>query len=145
MRERQYGRWRSHSTDCATRDAFCSLAPPDLSASAANRVFNQFAADRRLPLILWHDHFIGAPGGVAIIFTETAEERAALLEQEHLAGWQVDRRPLTFSHSPAALDEQIAFTPRAYRDVAWEHLRRQRRPSYGDPRREAETAQEDQD
>jgi hypothetical protein len=43
----------------------------------------------------------------------------------------------------AAFDEQTAFTLRAYREVDWEALQKEKRPSYGrDPAREAETAQE---
>jgi hypothetical protein len=50
---------------------------------------------------------------------------------------------LIFSHSPSALDAQIAFTLRAYRDVDWEALQRDKRPAYGNPNREAETAEEE--
>ena len=52
-------------------------------------------------------------------------------------------RPLIFSRNPAAFDEQIAFTLSAYRGEDWERLQREERPTYGDPRREAETAEEE--
>lgn len=119
-----------------------ALAPEYMSAAQANLAFNQFVADRRLPLVLWHGHFIGVPGGVAIVYTETPAEREALLKHDHLADWQVELCPLIFSHNPGAFDEQITFTLRAYRALDRQGLRRERRPSYGDPQREAETAQE---
>jgi hypothetical protein len=60
-----------------------------------------------------------------------------------LEGWHVEYRPMVFSHSPAAFDEQVAFTLKAYRDTNWERLQQEKRPSYGDPAREAETAAEE--
>jgi hypothetical protein len=113
-----------------------------MPASQANHEFNDFIADRDLPLAVFHDHFIGQAGGVAVFFAETHAERDALLDGEHLPGWDVSMHPLIFARSPAAFDEQIAFTLNAYRDQDWEQLQRESRPSYGDPRAEAESAQE---
>jgi hypothetical protein len=120
-----------------------ALAPADLPAAEANRILNTFIGDPGLPLAIFHDHFIGQPGGMVIFYVETAEERDALLAQTYLQGWRVEIQPLIFSHSPAAFDEQIAFTLRAYRGVNWEALQKEHRPSYGRPSREAETAEED--
>src|SRR6266516_1636113 len=102
-----------------------ALAPTGVSAAEANRQFNLFVDDRSLPLVLFHDHFIGQHGGVALFFVATAQERAALAQAEHLAGWQVAVHPLIFSYNPAAFDEQIAFTLRRYRDMDWEMLQRE--------------------
>ncbi|MFP3854267.1 MAG: hypothetical protein ACLFWD_08245 [Anaerolineales bacterium] len=120
-----------------------AIAPPELSAPEANQAINNLVADKSLPLALFHDHFIGEPGGIAIFYAEDDAQRQALMEQQHLPGWKVELRPLIFSFSPAALDEQIDFTLRAYRDASWDDLRSEQRPSYGDPRREAQTAEED--
>jgi hypothetical protein len=120
-----------------------ALAPEGTQAADANRVFNEFVANRDLPLAIYHDHFIGQTGGLAIFFVETVAQRDTLLEGDHLPGWQVDMHPLIFSHNPAAFDEQIAFTLKAYRNESWEKLQKENRPSYGDPRKEAETAVED--
>ena len=120
-----------------------ALAPSDMPAAEANRILNSFIGDPGLPLAIFHDHFIGQPGGIVIFYVQTTAERDALVAQKHLAGWHVEIQPLIFSHSPAAFDEQIAFTLRAYRSVDWESLQRMKRPSYGNPRREAETAQEE--
>lgn len=97
-----------------------------------------------MPLALYHDHFIGQRGGVAIFFVETSQERDALLDQKFLNGCQVEFQPLIFSFSPAAFDEQIAFTLKAYRGIDWEFLQKEQRPSYGNLGIEAETAQEDE-
>jgi len=118
-------------------------APDALPASEANRIFNEFIAEPDLPLALYHDHFIGQPGGVAVFFVESTQERDALLDQKFLDGWQVEYQPLVFSYSPAAFDEQIAFTLKVYRGVEWERLQKEQHPSYGNPGIEAETAQEE--
>ena len=120
-----------------------AIAPPDLPASEANRILNAFIGDPVLPLAIFHDHFIGQPGGLVIFYVETTQERDALLAQTYLEGWRVEIQPLIFSHSPSAFDEQIAFTLRAYRGVNWESLQKEQRPSFGNPSREAETAQEE--
>jgi hypothetical protein len=120
-----------------------ALAPSGLPASEANRILNAFIGDPALPLALFHDHFIGQPGGVVIFYVETAAQRDALLSQTYLQGWHVEIQPLIFSHSPAAFDEQTAFTLRAYRGVNWETLQKEERPSYGNPSREAESAEEE--
>jgi hypothetical protein len=123
-----------------------ALAPANVSPADANRRFNAYIADRSLPLVVFHDHFIGRRGGVAMFYAETDAERAALQRSpDLLEGWQVDVQPLIFSHSPAAFDEQIAFTLYQYRGQIWESLRRKWRPAYGNPAREVETAQEADD
>lgn len=121
-----------------------ALAPGEMPAAEANRILNDFIGDPSLPLAIFHDHFVGRPGGVVIFYVETTEERDALLAQSYLDGWRVEIQPLIFSYSPAAFDEQIAFTLRAYRGVDWATLQREQRPSYGNPGREAETAEEDE-
>ena len=120
-----------------------ALAPESIAPAEANRIFNEYVANPRLPLVLFHDHFIGQPGGVAIFYVETPAGREALYDNTSLAGWRVEIQPLIFSYSPAAFDEQIAFTLRAYRNADWESLQQEKRPAYGNPRREAETASED--
>lgn len=53
------------------------------------------------------------------------------------------KHTLIYSRSPAGFDEQTAFTLRVYRKADWDKLRLEQRPRYGDPNKEAETAQED--
>jgi hypothetical protein len=119
-------------------------APKGLIPSEVNRIFNEFIADKNLPLVLFHDHFIGNPGGVAVFYCETPEERELLLNNTHLPDWEIDFRPLIFSYSPSSFDEQISYTLQAYRGIDWQTLRNESRPSYGNnPRLEAETAEEE--
>jgi hypothetical protein len=120
-----------------------AIAPSVLPAAEANRILNAFIGDPGLPLAIFHDHFIGQPGGLVLFYVETTEERDALLAQTYLDGWRVEIQPLIFSHSPSAFDEQIAFTLRAYRGVNWETLQKEQRPSFGNPSREAEKAEEE--
>ena len=120
-----------------------TIAPSHVPASEANRILNAFIGDPTLPLAIFHDHFIGQPGGLVIFYVDTPEELDALLAQTYLEGWRVEIQPLIFSHSPSAFDEQIAFTLRAYRGVNWETLQKEQRPSFGNPSREAETAEEE--
>ena len=120
-----------------------AIAPSGLPASEANRILNAFIGDPTLPLAIFHDHFIGQPGGLVLFYVETTAERDALITQTYLEGWNVEIQPLIFSHSPSAFDEQIAFTLRAYRGMNWDTIQKEQRPSFGNPSREAETAQED--
>jgi len=120
-----------------------TLAPEGMPAAEVNRRFNAYIGDRRLPLVLYHDHFIGQPGGLAVFYAETEAERQALLDPAPLPGWRMEVHPLVFSFSPAAFDAQTAFTLRAYRGLDWEQVRRDERPAHGDPHREADTASED--
>lgn len=121
-----------------------ALAPDSVSPSQANQTINQICADDQLPLALYHDHFIGQVGGIVMFYAETPEERKALqtMMPTHLQGWTYHLHPLIYSHNPGAFDAQIAYTLRAYRDQDWETLQQDKRPAYGDPCTEAETAQE---
>ena len=119
-----------------------ALAPEGLSPTQVNQIFNAYIGDRKLPLVLFHDHFIGQLGGLAIFYAETEQEREALYHPDQLEGWEVKIHPLIYSDSPAGFDAQTAFTLRAYRGIHWEHLRHETRPKYGDPNLEAETGQE---
>ena len=119
-----------------------AIAPINLSASDANNCFNQYVSDPSRGLAIWHDHFIGAPGGTAIFFVENDAQRQALTESGTLEDWQISVHPLIFSHSPSAFDEQIAYTLRAYRNTDWAALQLEQRPHYGNARLEAQTASE---
>jgi hypothetical protein len=121
-----------------------ALAPQGVQASDANRIINEMTADLHLPLALWHDHFIGQPGGSIIFYVETQDEQQALFESQYLKSWKVDYRPLVFSFNPAAFDAQTGFTLKNYRATDWQQLRTQARPNYGERNvaSEAETAEE---
>ena len=121
-----------------------ALAPESVTPQQANQRLNAICGDRSLPLSIYHDHFIGQPGGLIIFFADSQDERQALeyLLPEQLSGWEWTLHPLIFSRNPAAFDEQIRFTLAAYRDRDWDKLRLEERPTYGNPAQEAETATE---
>ncbi len=121
-----------------------ALAPQGVRAAEANRMINDMTADSDLPLALWHDHFIGQAGGCIIFYVENQEQQKALFANQHLAGWDVDYRPLVFSFSPSAFDAQTAFTLKQYRATDWAELRTKERPNYGarNVNQEAESGEE---
>ena len=49
-----------------------ALAPDGMPAADANRILNQFIGDSSLPLAIFHDHFIGQPGGLVIFNVENS-------------------------------------------------------------------------
>jgi hypothetical protein len=109
-----------------------ALAPEELSPGEANRAFNQLIADPSLPLVVFHDHFINPPGGVAIFFAHSREAREVLNQLDQWGGWATALHALVYSATPAGFDEQIAFTLRAYRGLDWDRLRQEGgRPKYG--------------
>ena len=119
-----------------------AIAPGNFSARDANDSLNKYVSDPSRGLAIWHDHFIGAPGGTAIFFVENDAQRQALTSPGTLENWRVSVHPLIYSHSPSAFDEQLAYTLRTYRNADWAALQLEQRPHYGDARLEAETASE---
>ncbi len=119
-----------------------AIAPEGIKPSEANDKFNEYIADQRLPLVLFHDHFLGQQGGIAIFYAETETERAALADSGPLTDWQISVHPLIYARTPAAFDEQIAYTMRRYGGNDWEVLQRENRPTYGNPAHESQTGME---
>lgn len=92
-----------------------AYAPSSMSVPDANVTFNAFIAEPRNGLALFHDHFVGTPGGVAILSVETADQLAALPGLPALRGWEVRIHPLIFSDSAVRFLYQIDFTMTVYR------------------------------
>lgn len=122
-----------------------AIAPQGFNPAAANVAINRLIARKDTPLCVYHDHFIGQPGGVAIFDIRDLAEIDALAKAcgEELDHWNVDVRPLIFSHNPAALDEQIRYTLHAYGDVDWNDLKQENRPVYANPADEVNRAADD--
>lgn len=120
-----------------------AIAPDGTTPLEANRAINNMSADPSLPLILWHDHFLGEPGGVMLFFVEDEIDRDKLLNTHHLVGWRVEMRPLIFSFSPGAFDRQIAYTMREYREQDWKEKKKERWPGHGNPRQEVLSGEEE--
>ena len=60
-----------------------ALAPPGTSARDANDRFNDFIADQRRGICVFHDHFVGQHGGVAIFDPRSDDELAAVHDPVH--------------------------------------------------------------
>lgn len=122
-----------------------ALASEGTTMRQANDAINALVADRDLPLALFHDHFLDRPGGTAIFHVRTPDDvdaiDAALVR--YLEGWHAIAHPLIFSFNAAAFDEQIAYTLREYQGEDWDTLKRDKRPHYGNPAREAQTGIEE--
>lgn len=99
-----------------------ALAPEGTSAREANDRLNEYVAERRRGLAVWHDHFVGVHGGAIVLDVRSDEERALLDDPGPLAGWQLSVHPLTFSLSAVGFAAQTSFTLERYRDVTLEEL-----------------------
>ena len=99
-----------------------ALAPEETSAREANDRLNEYVADARRGLSVWHDHFVGTHGGAVVLDVRSEEEQALLADPGPLAGWAIAVHPLTFSLSAVGFDAQARFTLERYRDVSLEQV-----------------------
>src|SRR5207247_5832572 len=92
-----------------------ALAPERVSARAANDLLNDYIADRRRGIIVFHDHFTGKPhGGVAVWDVRADDELALLDDPGPLAGWDLRVHPLTFALAATGFAAQMEFTIEQY-------------------------------
>jgi hypothetical protein len=122
-----------------------AIAPKHLTAPEANARINEYTADDSRGLALFHDHFIGQFGGVIVLFVDSEAQRVALQDVGPLNGWDVKIHPLIFANSPAAFDEQIAYTLRAYHGKNWDELQQEQRPHFGNVQLEVSTGMESEE
>ena len=106
-----------------------ALAPAGVSARDANGLFNDYIADEHRGLVVYHDHFIGRHGGLAIFDVRTDEERALLDDPGPLEGWSIAAHPLVFSQSAVGFAAQTAFTLDRYRGTSLAELESAEEPS----------------
>ncbi len=99
-----------------------ALAPDGTSAREANDRLNEYVADARRGLAVWHDHFIGQHGGAIVLDVRSDEEEALLDEPGPLADWRLSVHPLTFSLSALGFSAQTSFTLEQYRGVSLDEL-----------------------
>jgi hypothetical protein len=99
-----------------------ALAPEGTPAREANDRLNEYVADPQRGLSVWHDHFVGAHGGVAVLDVRSEEEQSLLDDPGPLAGWQISVHPLTFSLSAVGFAAQTSFTLESYRGVSLDDL-----------------------
>jgi hypothetical protein len=99
-----------------------ALAPPRASAREANDALNDYVADRRRGLSVWHDHFVGEHGGAVVLDVQGEAERAMLDDPGPLGGWRLSIHPLTFSLTAVGFAAQTSFTLEQYRGLGLEEL-----------------------
>lgn len=99
-----------------------ALAPEGTTAREANDRLNDYLADPRRGVAVWHDHFVGAHGGAVVLEVRSEEEHARLEDPGPLAGWSIAVHPLTFSLSAVGFAAQTSFTLESYRGVSLEDL-----------------------
>jgi len=97
-------------------------APEGVPAAEANRLLNDYIADDRRGLVVYHDHFIGQHGGVAVFEVSSDEERDLLDDPGELAGWSIAVHPLVFSLTAVGFAAQTAFTLERYRGASLQEL-----------------------
>jgi hypothetical protein len=106
-----------------------AIAPEGTNAAEANRLFNEYVADERRGLVVYHDHFIGRHGGVAVFEVGSDEERERLDDPGGLEGWRIAIHPLVFSQTAVGFAAQTAFTLDRYRGTSLEQLEAQEKSS----------------
>ena len=108
-----------------------ALAPESVTARQANELLNEYVGDRTRGVPVFHDHFVGRHGGVAVFHVRSEEEQARLDDPGPLAGWRLEIHPLTFALSPVGFAAQTDFTLDAYGGTSLDELSAEERP---DPR-----------
>jgi len=93
-----------------------------MPARETNDRLNEYVADSRRGLSVWHDHFIGAHGGAVVLDVRSEEEGALLDDRGPLEGWKISTHPLTFSLSAVGFAAQTSFTLESYRVVGLDEL-----------------------
>lgn len=107
------------ATQFRAKDKRCYVligyAPKGTSFRKANLALNEFISDPRRGLVIFHDHFMGTPGGLALFGVEDAEQLRALQERGPLKGWRIKLHPLIFAEKPIEFLYQSDFTMTVYR------------------------------
>jgi hypothetical protein len=86
-----------------------------MSLSDSDVAFNDFISDPSKGLVLFHDHFIGKPGAIAIFYIDNQTELDSFQNKGPIEGWEVQIFPLTFAELPVEFLYQIDFTLGVYR------------------------------
>jgi hypothetical protein len=95
-----------------------ALAPAGVSAREANECFNDYIADDSRGIVVFHDHFVGEHGGLAVFDVRDDDEQARLADGEALRGWELRVHPLTFALTAVGFAAQVDFTLEQYRQTS---------------------------
>ncbi len=93
-----------------------AYAPHGMSLSDADIAFNNFISDETRGMVLFHDHFVGRPGAIALFYIDSGRELEALQKKGGpLNEWEMQVFSLTFAEIPIEFLYQIDFTMGVYR------------------------------
>lgn len=106
-----------------------ALAPVGTSARDANDRFNDYVADERRGICVFHDHFVGEHGGVAVFDVRSDDELTAVRDPGPLSGWDIRIHGLTFALTAVGFAAQTEFTLDQYRGATLEALRTAETPN----------------
>jgi len=100
-----------------------ALAQAGVSAREANELLNEYIADRRRGIVVFHDHFTGTPhGGLAVFDIPDDAARELLEDPGPLEGWDVQVHGLTFSLAATGFAAQMELTAKEYSGKTLEEL-----------------------
>lgn len=106
-----------------------ALAPAGTSARDANDRFNDYVADERRGICVFHDHFVGEHGGVAVFDVRSDDELTAVCDPGPLSGWDIRIHGLTFALTAVGFAAQTEFTLDQYRGTTLDALRATETPN----------------
>jgi hypothetical protein len=100
-----------------------AVAPDGTGAREANDALNEYIADGRRGLPVFHDHFVGRPhGGVAVFYLRDEAEAALLDDPGQLAAWELETHRLTFALTALGFRAQTEFTVEQYGGTSFQAL-----------------------
>lgn len=105
--------------------AVIAYSPSSLSIRDAARIFNHFLENRQNGTVLYHDHFVGASGAIAIFYLESLAEFESLSRHSELGEWNVEIHPLIFTEKPVEMLYQMDYTMSVYRGKRLKEVVRQ--------------------
>ena len=101
-----------------------ATAPDGVSARAANDALNEYVADGRRGIPVFHDHFTGKPhGGLAVFDVRERDAYELLADPGSLEGWHLRIHALTFSMAATGFAAQMALTAESYGGKTLDELR----------------------
>lgn len=105
-----------------------ALAPSDASVRSSNHLFNDYIADRARGLIVFHDHFVHRPGGIAVFDVRTDEQAKMLDDPGPLTGWQIEVHGLAHALTAVGFVAQMDYTIEQYGGTTIAELAAQEEP-----------------
>ena len=106
-----------------------ALAPAGVSAREANDGLNEYVADGRRGVLVFHDHFTGKPhGGVAVFDIRDGTAYELLGDPGPLEGWEVRVHALVYALTATGFAELVDFNLEHYAGTTLEKLREVEEP-----------------